>query len=162
MSLKDYGVRAFWSFGIVWRSVLPWRPCASEYFPPVPPMLDDDIQWLRRNGVVVRSVYQEVQARLQDIIKHVDAQFSEGTDLQEDQFSETTELQEDYHIWREATVTNSAKLQRWVNAERSWSIFITRTLCTKMEADPALLVDKFLFGSWHSEESSFTGNDVLC
>ena len=90
----------------------------------------------------VRSAYKEVEARLQEIINHVDARFSRRTDLQED-----------YHRWREAAVTNSAKLQRWVNAERSWSIFITRTLCARLDADLALLVDKFLFGSWHPEES---------
>ena len=78
MSLKGYGVRAFWSFGIVWRSVLPWRPYLcdltldndSHILGPVPPMLDDDIQWLRRNGVFVRSAYKEVEARLQEIINH--------------------------------------------------------------------------------------------
>ena len=151
MSLKDGG-RAFWSFGILRCSVLPWRRSYAdrrERFPPVPPMLDDDIQWLRRNGVFIRSAHEEVEARLQEIISHIDAQVSRRTDLQED-----------YHRWRDAAVTNSAKLQRWVNAERSWSIFITRTLCTKLQADQALLVDKFLFGSWHSEESSFTGNDT--
>ena len=148
MSLKDGG-RAFWSFGILRCSVLPWRTYRGERFPPIPPMLDDDIQWLRRNGVFIRSGYKKVEARLQKIINHFDAQVSRRTDLQED-----------YHRWRDAAVTNSAKLQRWVNAERSWSIFIIRTLCAKLQEDPALLVDKFLFGSWPSEESSFTGNDT--
>ena len=72
MSLKDGG-RAFWSFGILRCSVLPWRRSYGdrrERFPPVPPMLDDDIQWLRRNGVFVRSAYKEVEARLQEIINH--------------------------------------------------------------------------------------------
>ena len=97
---------------------------------------------------------EEVTAYLQDIIRHIDACVK---DRESRWFEEDTN---DYHRWRDAAVTNSAKLQRWVNAERSWSMFITRTLCTKLQADPALLVDKFLFGSWHSEESSFTGNDT--
>ena len=107
MSLKDGG-RAFWSFGILRCSVLPWRTYRGERFPPIPPMLDDDIQWLRRNGVFIRSGYKKVEARLQKIINHFDAQVSRRTDFQED-----------YHRWRDAAVTNSAKLQRWVNAERS-------------------------------------------
>ena len=104
--------------------------------------------------MLIRTAYEKVAARLQESISHIDALVKDPNSWFEEADTDN------YHRWRDAAVTNSEKLQRWVNAERSWSMFIARTLCTKLPAESALLVDNFLFGSWHSEESSRTGNDA--